>query len=287
MPAAWAAARDGFSLSRSMPRKGSVLLRIGRRVGFPLHRGPGLAMSLMVGLSLAWPSPTEAAKLSRFLTAQDVAGRLVLDQNGQEIQLPTEGDRHPKLAKGTIPTYLAIPLQGGEHLPGSIQTLITGSQQGENPVGPLNFDSVVKSNLATALSTSSLAIVDTPTQNYLVEFLPRRANSGSTLDNAAGTASSTVNELSRLLNAGSAPFTQLTQSGINDLEKFLHISSKTSTLKPSLNLEAQVLNGDVVPAAIPEPSTWIVFIALVAGTAIRRRIISSRNGPVAVDKMMT
>jgi hypothetical protein len=265
-----------------------VLLRIGRRVGFPLHRGPGLAMSLMVGLSLAWPSPTEAAKLSRFLTVQDVAGRLVLDQNGQEIQLPTEGDRHPKLAKGTIPTYLAIPLQGGEHLPGSIQTLITtGSQQGENPVGPLNFDSVVKSNLATALSTSSLAIVDTPTQNYLVAFLPRRANSGSTSDNAAGTASTTVNELSRLLNAGSAPFTQLTQSGINGLEKFLHISSKTSTLKPSLNLEAQVLNGDVVPAAIPEPSTWIVFIALVAGAAIRRRIISSRNGPVAVDKMMT
>ena len=75
-----------------------MMIRIGRRVGFPLHRRPGLAMSLMVGLSLGltWPSPSEAAKLSRFLTARDVAGRLVLDQNGQQIQLPTAGDRHPE-----------------------------------------------------------------------------------------------------------------------------------------------------------------------------------------------
>ncbi len=235
-------------------------------------------MFLMVGLglSLSWPSRLEAAKLSRFLTVQDVAGRLVLDQNGEQIQLPTAGDRLPKLTKGTTPTYLAIPLHGGEHLPGSIQTLITGSQQGANPVGPLNFDSVVKSNLATALSTSRLVIVDTPTQNYLVEFLPRRADSGSALEKAAGTATTTVNEISRLLNAGSAPFTKLTQSGMNDLEKFLHISSKTSTLKPSLNLEAQVLGGDVVPAAIPEPSTCVIFSALIAGAAVLRKRLSPR-----------
>ena len=96
------------------------------------------------------------------------------------------------------------------------------------------------------------------------------------MDKAAGTASSTVNELSHLLNAGSAQFTKLTQSGMNDLEKFLHISSKTSTLKPSLNLEAQVLNGDVMPAAIPEPSTWIVFAALITGAAMLRKRLSLR-----------
>ena len=80
-----------------------------------------------------------------------------------------------------------------------------------------------------------------------------------------------MNELSHLLNTGSAQFTKLTQSGMNDLEKFLHISSKTSTLKPSLNLEAQVLSGDVLPAAIPEPSTWIVFAGLIAGAAMLRK----------------
>jgi hypothetical protein len=255
-----------------------VMIRIGRRVGFLLRRGSGLAASLIVGLGLGltWPSSSEAAKLSRFLSGQDVAARLVLDQNGQQIQLPIKGDRHPELAKGTTPTYLAIPLHGGEHLPGSIQTIITGSQQGENPVGPLNLNTLVKLNLDNELSTSRLAVVDTPTQNYLVEFLPRRANSGSSLDKVAGTARNTVNELSHLLNAGSAQFTKLTQNGMNDLEKFLHISSKTSTSKPSLNLEAQVLSGDVVPAAIPEPSTWMVFAGLIAGAAILRRRLPCR-----------
>jgi hypothetical protein len=233
-------------------------------------------MSLLVGLGLGmtWSSPLEAAKVSRFLTAGDVAGRMVLDQNGQQIQLPVKGDRRPELAKGTTPTYLAIPLHGGEHLPGSIQTLVTGSQQGENPAGPLNLDTLVKLSLDNALKTSRLAVVDTPNHNYLVEFLPRKAHSGSSLEKVAGTASNTVNELSHVLNAGSNQFTKLTQSGMNDLEKFLHISSKTSALKPSLNLEAQVLSGDVLPAAIPEPSTWIVFTALIAGAAILRKRFS-------------
>ncbi len=254
------------------------MIRIGRRVGIPLHRRPGLAVFLMVGLGLGLtcPSPSEAAKLNRFLTVRDVAERLVLDQSGQQIQLPRAGDRHPILAPGATPVYLAVPLHGGEHLPGSIQTLMTGLQQGENPVGPLKFDSLVKSNLDTALSTARLAVVDTPTQNYLVELLPRRARAGSNLDKAAGTASNAVNELSHLVNAGSAPFTKLTKSGMNDLEKFLHISSKTSTLKPNLNLEAQVLTGDLLPAAIPEPSTWIVFSALGAGAAILRKRLSLR-----------
>jgi hypothetical protein len=257
------------------------MIRIGRRIGFPVPGGPGLAISLMLGLSfgLAGPSYSEAAKLDRFLSAQDLAGRMVLDQNGQQIQLPTASDRHPELAKGSTPTYLAIPLYGSEHLPASIPTLETGSQQGENPVGPLNFDAIVKSNLNIALGTSKLAVVDTPTQNYLVGFLPGRAHSGTSLDNAVGTASDTLTELTHLINTGSAPFTKLTQSGVNDLEKFLHISSKTSTLTPSLNLEPQILNGDVLPAALPEPSTWMVFASLIAGVALFQAW--PRGGPPA------
>jgi hypothetical protein len=242
-----------------------------------------LATSLILGLSLGlvWPSLSEAAKLSRFLTAQDVAARLILDQNGQQIQLPTAGDRHPELAKGVIPTYLVIPLYGNEQVPASIQTLITGSQQGQNPVGPLNFDTLVKSNLDSALSTSRLASVDTPTQNYLVEFLPRRAHLSLTLRNTAGTASNTVNELSNLLNTSSTQLTRLTQSGMNDLEKFLHISSKASTLKPSLNLEAQVLNEDVLPAAIPEPGAGIIFAGLIAGATMLQSRMAKRLYPSA------
>lgn len=255
-----------------------MMIRIDRRIGFPLDFGPRLAMFLMLGLglSLALPSPSEAAKLSRFLTAQDMAGRLILDQNGQQIQLPTVGDRPPDLAKGLTPTYLIIPLLGGEHVPASIQTLVTGPQQGQNPVGPLNFNALVKSNLDSALSTSRLAIVDTPTQNYLVEFLPRRTHSSPIVSTAAGTTSNTVNELSDLLNTSSSQLTKLTQSGMNDLEKFLHISSRTSTLKPSLNLEAQVLSDDVLPAAIPEPNAWIIFAGLIAGATVLRRRMTKR-----------
>ncbi len=175
-----------------------MMKRIGRRFGFSLHFGRGLAHVFDAGfgawLDLAVARPgreTQPGSSPRRISP----GRLVLDQNGQQIQLPTASDRHPELAKGSTPTYLAIPLNGGEHLPASIPTLETGSQQGENPVGPLNFDALVKANLNTTLGMSRLAVVDTPSQNYLVEFLPRRAHSGFK-DKVAATASNTVNELS-------------------------------------------------------------------------------------------
>jgi hypothetical protein len=247
-----------------------VITRMVRHISFFVDYVPGLTIFLMVVVSFASPSPCEGARLSRFLTSQDLADRLILDQNGQPVQVPTVDDRHPELAKGSTPTYLAIPLQGGEHLPASIPTLDTGSQQGENPVGPLNFDSLVKTNLDAILAKSRLAIVDTSTQNYLVEFLPRRALSSLSVEKTAGGATNPVNALSNLLLTGSNQLAKLNQSGMNELEKLLHISSKTSTLTPSLNLEAQVFNGDVMPAAIPEPAAWILFAGLIAGTAARR-----------------
>jgi hypothetical protein len=247
------------------------MTQIDRYIHAAPHSRCGRALSLMAAivLSLAWPIPSQAAKLTRFLTAEDLAGRIVLDQNGQQVQRPSDDDQHPERTKESTPTYLAIPLYGGEHLPVSIPTLEIGSQQGENPVGPLNFDSLVKTNLDATLATSGLAVVDTSTQNYLVEFLPRPEHSTLTLEKAVSTAGNTVDELSNLLNSN--PLTKLSQSSTNELEKFLHISSKTSTLTPSLNLEAQVLSDDGMPAAIPEPSTWLLFAGLIAGTAALRR----------------
>ena len=226
-----------------------------------------LTIWLIAVFSVTCCSSSEAAKLSHYLTSEDVAGRMVLDENGQQIQLPSAGDRHPELAKGSIPTYLAIPLYGGEHLSGTIPTIDTASQLGENPVGPLNFDSLVKTNLDATLAQTRLAIVNTSTQNYLVEFLPRRTRSGLSLDKAGNP----VTELSNLLGTGSNQLNKLTQGGMNELDKFLHISSKTFPLTPSLNLEAQVLNGEIVPAAVPEPASWVLFMGLIAGTAIFSR----------------
>ena len=46
---------------------------------------------------------------------------------------------------------------------------------------------------------------------------------------------------------------------MSDVEKLLHFkSSKPTTTKPSLNLEAQVLSPPL-PAPIPEPRTWLIF----------------------------
>ncbi len=247
------------------------MTQIGRYIQFAPSCRQGWTLSLMVGavLLLTGAVSSKAAKLTRFLTPEDLTGRMVLDETGQQVPPPTAGDRHPDRTKGSIPTYLVIPLHGGEHLPDSIPTLTIGSQQGENPVGPLNFDSLVKTNIDATLATSGLAVADTSTQNYLVEFLPRREHSTLSLDQAVGTANSTVSGLTKLLNSN--PLTKLSQNGMNQLEKFLHISSKSSTLTPSLNLEAQVLNDDAVLTTVPEPSSWMLFGGLIAGAAFVRR----------------
>jgi hypothetical protein len=228
-----------------------------------------LSFVTVIIVQLAWPAQSEAARLNRYLNSEDIAGRMILDQNGEQIPLPTAGDRHPALSSGSIPTYLAIPLKGGEQLPGSIPTLDTGSQPGQQPAGPLNFDSVVKANLDATLSTSRLAVVDASTGNYLVEFLPLRGHSGS--PNAVGGAGSTLSDLANLLGTPEKQINKLTQGGMNELDKLLHISSKSSTLIPNLNLEAQVLGRGVLPAAAPEPSTWLLFLGLAAGAGILQR----------------
>jgi PEP-CTERM motif len=222
-----------------------------------------------IGVQSALSAHSEAAKLNRYLTSEDVAGRMILDQKGEQIPLPTAGDRHPAHSSGSIPTYLAIPLKGGEQLPGSIPTLDTGSQPGQQPAGPLNFDSVVKANLDAMLSTSRLAVVDASTGNYLVEFLPVRGHSSS--QNAVGGAGSTFSDLVNLLGTPQKQINKLTAGDMSELDKLLHISSKSSTLIPSLNLEAQVLGAEVLPAAAPEPSTWLLFLGFAAGACILRR----------------
>jgi hypothetical protein len=247
-----------------------MVCRRSLRQEFNLRFATVLIVGCAVGLS--WPVKSAAAKLDTYLTSKDLVGRLVLDQNGQQLTLPNAIDRHPALPNGSTPTYLAIPLNGGEHLPSSLPTLASASQQGETTVGPLNFDAQIKSQLDKTLDASRLAIVDTPRRNYLVAFLPGQIHSISAQQKAGGTASNPVNELTHLLNTGSNQFSKWTQSGMNELERLLNISnSKVSTSKPSLNFEAQLV-GSPLPSPIPEPSTWLVFAGLIAGAAgLKRR----------------
>ena len=149
------------------------------RIRFRSHFGTDSAISLVLGLSLSLgltlPTHCDAAKLSTYLTAKDLARPEVLDQNGKLLALDSSQNSRSALPSGSKPTYAAFPLYGGEHLPVGITTIAAGSQAGETTVGPLDFDSTIKANLTAALAASAtgMAVVDTPKQNYLVEYLPR------------------------------------------------------------------------------------------------------------------
>ena len=276
---------------------------------------PGLRSAaylvLVLSLDLAMPTHSEASRLSTILTPSDQARPELLDQNGLQLQLPSPNHPHPTQPNGSTPTYVAFPLHGGEHLPGGTVTLTAGSQGGQTAVGPLSLDTTLESKLNSALaaSASGMAVVDTPNQNYLVEYLPRhtRSHSGSTSSepttggtngvastynavrtwlatDAAGavqttataqstkTKSSSASELASLLNSGSSLLNGWSTKSVAELEKLLKInSSQPTATKPSLNLEAQEL-GTPAPAPIPEPSAWLVFGLILGAAGIRQRL---------------
>ncbi len=278
-----------------------MMARIGYLICFSLRRrsrprsSTALAVSLMLGLSLGLSAPnrSDAAKLSSFLTAKDLARPLLLDQNGQQLQLPSSHHTREAFPQGSTPTYLAIPLSGGEHLPAGTITIFSG--QGGSAEGPLDFNSLIKSKVDAALSTSGLVAVDTPERNYVVEFLPRSShsqldsntgvastppaqagNTGSSATPATASApttskattSSPTTELSQFLG-GTLSVSQLTKNGIAEVENLLGFnSSKPTVTKPSLNLEAQVIEPPL-PAPIPEPGTWLIFGLIIAAVGLR------------------
>jgi hypothetical protein len=267
------------------------MARIGHRDSGRLNLGPGsitfpfLVLVLVAGLFI--PSRSEGAKLSQYLTPKDLSRPLLLDQNGIQLQLPSPSHPHPSVAEGSTPTYLAVPLYGGEHLPVATATIDAGAQAGSNGIGPLDLNSVATAELKAALNSSGFALVDAPGQNYLVEYLPHLARahkeggSSSSSSTDQKTTSSSTSTLSKLLTL--RQWSTWADSGFTDLKKLLNIStssssssSKNSTSKPSLNLEAQILgpdnqtsgSGSVLPAAIPEPSGWMIFALLLGGSGL-------------------
>jgi hypothetical protein len=239
---------------------------------------------LLLVAGLIVPSRCEAAKLSQFLTRKDLSRPVLLDQNGTQLQLPSPSHRHPNLPAGSTPTYLALPLYGGEHLPIATVSLNSGAQAGTSGIGPLDLNTVVKTELDSALNSSGMAAVEAPGQNYLVEYLPHliraRLEAGSTSPRSDGQkASNSTSSLSKLLTA--SQWQKWANSGLSDLKKLLNINSSgsspaTSTKNPTPKIEAQVLGSDtqgtetgrVLPPAIPEPSGWMIFTFLLGASAL-------------------
>jgi hypothetical protein len=254
-----------------------------------------MVFGLILSVGLTPSTCCQAAKLSTYLTAKDLAGRELLDQDGKPLSLATLDHPRRAIADGSTPTYVAFPLHGGEHLPAGITTLVAGSQAGAATVGPLDLDSTITANLNAALAASAtgMAVVDTPKQDYLVEYLPHYGRmlwesatgkpSQTWLATAApGVAQTTTtatqttkasssgagNELARLLDDGQNTMANLSATGVADIEKLLDIkNSKPTATKPSLNLEAQVLESPV-----PEPSTWLIFGLILGAAGLRQRL---------------
>jgi hypothetical protein len=276
------------------------MARIGDRFRPGLDHGPGFLILLILALALglAVPSRSEAARLSQFLTREDLSRPLLLDQNGKQLQLPSPSHPHPSLTQGSTPTYLALALHGGEHLPVATPTIDAGGQAGTSGIGPLDLSSLVKGELNAALDSSGLALVDTSKHNYLVEYLPHivqshRGTAGgsetmATSSSTTGqkTTNSSTNTFSKLLSANQ--WDKWSKSGLSDLKKLLNINSSSSssnsqsghsTSNQGIKIQAQVLGSadqssgpgpQPLPSPIPEPSGWMVFTLLLGTAALGR-----------------
>ena len=168
-----------------------MMARIDRRILLPVIQRSAARCALSILLNLAVPSRSDAAKLSSFLTPKDLARPVLLDQNGQQLLLPSANRPQLAIPQGSTPTYLAIPLFGGEHhLPAGTSTIFTG--QAGAATGPLDFNASVVAQVNAALAKSGLVAVDTPHQNYVVEYLPRLSRSLAGLTTGVPGASATA-----------------------------------------------------------------------------------------------
>jgi hypothetical protein len=263
----------------------------------------GLAiLGVILAHVVGGPPDVRGAGIFRDLKARDRSQPIVLSQTGEEIALGSLDHPRPVVSAGTLPAYLAFPLQGGEHFPADTPTLATGTQPGQG-VGPLDLTPTVQTQLNTDLLASRGAIVDAPDQSYAVSFLPRYARALSHAGSSASssTAGSNVTttlasilglnapaadwyingisakQLSQWWKTGSDELSHLASLSVDDVGKTLGL--KLSPTSSRIKAEAQelVLPTSSNPAAAslqvpaPEPGAWLVFALLLGAAALRRR----------------
>jgi hypothetical protein len=265
---------------------------------------------LALVLGAGWTPNVRGAGIFRDLTARDRSQPMVLSEAGALIPLHSASRPAAKVSAGTVPAYLAFPLDGGEHLPAGIPTISTGPQAGQGVVGPMDLTPATQSQLNADLIASRFAIVETPAQSYAVAFLPRYAvalshAASSAASAGADTMASTTSgpttiasllglnapaadwsingipasELSQWYKTGSQEVSHLTSLGVDGVAKTLGLKNLKATPTDSgLNLEAQYLvpptgqaSQGPLPVPAPEPAAWLVFGLILGAAALRRR----------------
>ncbi len=136
------------------------------------------SLALVVGLGLAPVAPwqSRAAQIASAikLDAEDLDHPIVLDQNGQTIQLSTKQQSGTVvLTDGAVPSYIAYQVDGGGSLPKGFPTVVSESaNSNQTTTGPLHLDALVKAQLVQTLAKDGRAAVYTGQDTYLVKSIP-------------------------------------------------------------------------------------------------------------------
>ena len=287
--------------------RNSVLIRFRSTIPLGSRTAPmigALRLGLVLALAAGWAPDARASGIFRGLTAKDRSQPILLSATGEEISPSALKHAAAGLSSGKIPAYLAFPLDGGEHLPAHTPTITTGSQPGENAVGPLDLTPTVQGPLNADLVASHGAIVNASGGSYAVAMLPRyaRALAQATSSATGGETGTTTiasmlglnpkanwtimgvstSELSQWYKAGTKELSKLTSSGTASVSKSLGV--KVTPTSTGVNLQAQELIPPTVasPAAAsasvatPEPSGWLVFGLILGAAGLWRRRAEDR-----------
>ncbi len=125
----------------------------------------GLAMGLTP--SAVWQSRAAQIASTIKLDAEELDHPILLDQNGQTIQLSA------KQPSGSVPSYIAYQVDGGDSLPKGFPSVVADSaNSNQTTTGPLHLDAAVKSQLDQTLAKDGRAAVYTGDSTYFVKPVP-------------------------------------------------------------------------------------------------------------------
>ena len=147
------------------------------------HRWLANSLTLGLGIGLVpsalWQCRAAQIASTIKLDAEDISQPILLDQNGQPIQSPTEG------RAGPVPSYIAYQVGGGV-LPKGFPTVLSEStSSNEASTDPLHLDALAKAQLDHTLAEDGRAAVYTGQHTYLVKLIPP-------LFGATGSSSGTI-----------------------------------------------------------------------------------------------
>jgi len=114
--------------------------------------------------SAVWQSRAAQIASTIKLDAEELDHPILLDQNGQTIQLSA------KQRSGSVPSYIAYQFDGGDSLPKGFPSVVADSaNSNQTTTGPLHLDAAVKSQLDQTLAKDGRAAVYTGENTYLVK----------------------------------------------------------------------------------------------------------------------